>query len=350
MRTAFGRGDRSHGARYPTTVATIVIDAEGGQHAPAAPVAAAAAISLDTTLDTPIDMILVGDAAAIDRELSRTSHNAERIRVRPAAFGTAVDRCVELVKAGVADAVVTASEAPIALRACLGGFGLIAGVRRAPLCAVYPALPRPGNAEPFALILDVGAVFRPTADDLVTWARLGTAYAQKVSGIDAPTVGLLSVGRDPKVGTPEIVEAHRRLEADNSLRYVGTIEGLDIPRGAADVVVCDGFVGQVVVGLLGGVGDALLSMAKGAYKTRTTWRVGLRLLEGAVVKFHELVEHNAYGGAPLLGVDRVAILALPGSRGGALANAVRLAARAVKNNVPAALALAVAPARFDASK
>ena len=323
-------------------VATIVLDAEGGQHAPAAPVAAAAAISQDDSLAIPIDVILVGDAGAIDRELSRVSHNAERIRVRPAAFGTAVDRAAELVAAGVADAMVTAAEAPVALRACLQHFKLVPGLRRAPLCAVYPALPRPGSTEPSALILDVGAVLRPTADDLVAWARIGSAYAQRVSRIDAPTVGLLSVGKDPKVGPPEVVEAHRRLEQDTTLRYVGTLEGLDIPRGAADVVVCDGYVGQVVIGLLGGVGEALLNMARGAYKTKTTWRFGLRLLEGAVVRFHDLVEHNAYGGAPLLGVDRVAILAMPGAQAGALANAIRLAARAAQEKVPAAVAAALA--------
>ncbi len=325
---------------------TIVLDAEGGTHAPAAPVAAAAAVSLDTTAN--FDVILVGDPAAIDRELSRRSHNAERIRVRPAPFGQAVEHAAEIVRGHGGDALVTACDPPRAIRACLSHFGLVGSLRRAPLCAVYPALPRPGHDDPFALILDVGATFRPTADDFVTWARMGAAYAQHVSKIDAPTVGLLSVGRDPRVGPPELVEAHRRLESDSSLRYVGTVEGLDIPRGAADVIVCDGFTGQVVVGLLGGVGDALVSMAKGAYRTRTTWRVGLKLLEDAVVRFHEVVEHKAYGGAPLLGLDRVAILALPGSQAGSLANACRLAAKAVEAEMPKALGLALRNAR-DAS-
>jgi glycerol-3-phosphate acyltransferase PlsX len=319
-------------------MATIVLDAEGGLNAPAAAVAAAALVSMDDATDAPIDLIVIGDAAAIDRELARQSHNAERIRVRPAAFGTSVERAVELVKAGVADALVTAADPPGALRSCLSAFSLIPGVRRAPLCAVYPALPRPGSTEPFALILDVGATLRPTADDLVTWARMGAIYAQRVWKIDAPTVGLLSIGRDPRVGPPEHLEAHRQLEADTSLRYVGTVEGIAIPRGVADVIVCDGFTGQVVVGLLGGVGDALINMARGAYRTRTTWRVGLKLLEGAVVRFHEIVEHNAYGGAPLLGLDRTAILALPSSSPAALASAVRLAARAVRADLPRAMA------------
>lgn len=319
---------------------TIVLDAEGGSHAPAAPVAAAAAVSLS---EPTLDIILVGDAAAIDRELSRRSHNAERIRVRPAPFGLAIEHAAEIVRGRGGDALVTACDPPRAIRACLSHFGTIEGLRRAPLCAVYPALPRPGHDDPFALILDVGATFRPTADDLVSWARIGTAYAQRVSKIDAPTVGLLSVGRDPRVGPPEIVEAHRRLESDTSFRYVGTVEGIDIPRGAADVIVCDGFTGQVVVGLLGGVGDALVSMAKGAYRTRTTWRVGLKLLEDAVVRFHEVIEHKAYGGAPLLGLDRVAILALPDSQAGSLANACRLAAKAVAADMPAALAASLRP-------
>lgn len=318
---------------------TIAIDALGGEHAPAAPVAAAARISRDTT----IDVVLVGDGASIDRELAHASYNPERLQVHRSGAhpSDSVAAACDLVLGGGADALVSAGAPPVALRACIDRFALAPGVRRAPLAALVPTAPRPGNRDPFALLLDVGATLRATPEDLVTWARMGAAYARSISRVEAPTVGLLSTGRDARSGPPEVVEAHRRLVGDSALRFVGNVEGLDIPRGAADVIVCDGYVGQVVVGLLGGVSDALLGAAKGAWSKKITFRMGLRLLEDAVVRFHELMSHSAYGGAPLLGFDQVAILALPGSEAPALGNAIKLAAKAVRGDVPAVVAQAL---------
>ena len=186
----------------------------------------------------------------------------------------------------------------------------------------------------FALILDVGATLQPKADDLVQWAKMGVGYASRISKVEAPTVGLLSTSADPLAGPAHVVEAHRRLAADTSVRFVGNVSGLDVPRGAADVVVCDGFTGQIILQLLGGIGDSIMNAASQAWERRMSWRMGLRLLEGAVVRFHELITHNAYGGAPLLGFDQVAILALQSSDSAALQNAIKLAAKAYRENIP----------------
>jgi len=198
---------------------TIAIDALGGLNAPRAPVEAAARISRKTR----IDVVLVGDAATVERELRSASYNAERLRVHPCGNSPvqSMATAVELVTSGAADALVTASDAPVALRACIGSFDLVPGVKRAPLAAVYPTAPRPGNRDPFALILDVGATLRPSAQDLVAWAKMGAAYASRISRVDAPTVGLLSTGRDARFGPPEVVEAHKILQADTHLRFVG---------------------------------------------------------------------------------------------------------------------------------
>ncbi len=318
---------------------TIAVDALGGLRAPDAPVEAAARITRETT----IDVTLVGDPETIQRRLNAVSHNPERLRVHASGSrpSDAVTAAADLVLEGRADALVTAGDPPVALRACIDRFEPIPGLHRAPLAAVYPTAPRPGNRDPFALILDVGATLGAEPQDLVNWARMGAAYASAISRVEAPTVGLLSTGRDARSGPPAVVEAHRRLVSDTSLRFVGNVEGLDIPRGAADVVVCDGYVGQVVVGLLGGVSDTLLQAARGAWSKKMTWRMGLRLLEDAVVGFHELLQHESYGGAPLLGFDRVAILALPGSEPRALGNAIKLAAKAVREDVPTVVARAL---------
>ena len=319
---------------------TIAIDALGGHNAPRATVQAAAQISRKTS----IDVVLVGDTQAIDRELRSCSYNAERLRIHPSGNTPleSVEETCNLVQAGGADAMVTAGAPPMALKACIERFDLLEGVRRAPLAAVYPTAPRPGNRDPFALILDVGATLRPSAHDLVMWARMGVAYASRISRVEAPTVGLLSTGRDAGAGPAEVVEAHRILAADTSIRFVGNVEGIDIPRGAADVIVCDGYIGQVVVGLLGGERDALLSAARGAYEKKLTWRMGLKLLEDAVVRFHELIGHERYGGAPLLGFDKVAILALPTSEARSLTNAIKLAAKATREDIPGMVARSIA--------
>ncbi|MFT7623642.1 MAG: glycerol-3-phosphate acyltransferase PlsX [Myxococcota bacterium] len=319
---------------------TIAVDALGGLRAPDATVEAAAEISRKTT----IDVVLVGDPQSIERRLSAVSYNPERLRVHPSPAhpSQSVQVAADLVVAGVADALVTAGDPPVALRACYERFERLPGVHRAPLAAVYPTAPRPGNRDPFALILDVGATLRADASDLVSWAKMGAAYARAISRVEAPTIGLLSTGRDARSGPPEVVEAHRILVADSELRFVGNIEGLDIPRGGADVIVCDGYVGQVVIGLLGGVSDALLQAARGAWSKKISWRMGLRLLEDAVVGFHETIQHEAYGGAPLLGFDKVAILALPTSEARSLSNAIKLAAKAVREDVPGVVARALA--------
>lgn len=308
----------------------------GGLNAPQAPVEAAAHVSRTTK----INVVLIGDGPAIDHALDGCSYNPERLRVEESASGHPADSilmAVQMVNSGRANALVTAGDPPTVLRACFENLKLLPGVAHAPLAAVYPTAPRVGNRDPFALILDVGARMRPTADDLVAWARMGVAYSSRISKVEAPTVALLNVGRDPRAGTPELVEAHARLAADTSIRFVGNIEGLDIPRGAADVIVTDGFTGQVIVGLLGGLSDTLMTAARGAYEKSLTWRMGLKLLEGAVVRFQELIEHGAYGGAPLLGYDKNAILALPTSGKSALTNAIKLAAKASRNDVPSAV-------------
>ncbi|HIA03104.1 MAG TPA: hypothetical protein EYN66_14560 [Myxococcales bacterium] len=237
--------------------------------------------------------------------------------------------------------MVSAAHPPQVLEQCHRYLHPVPGLISAPLAAVCPTAPRPGNRDPFALILDVGAHLSPTATELVSWAKMGTVYAGKISKVDAPTVALLSTGRDAGDGPPAVQEAHHLMKNDSSLRFVGNIESIDIPSGAADVIVCDGYVGQAVVGLLGGIGDALLSAARGAYEKHFTWRMGMRLLEGAVVRFKEITEHAGYGGTPLLGFDKVAILALDESGSEALSNAIKLAAKSVREKVPEVVAQAL---------
>jgi glycerol-3-phosphate acyltransferase PlsX len=311
-----------------------------GSAAPEAAIEAGAWVSRHTS----IQVILVGSGDQAGPWLRRTSYNAERLVLQePGSGESSLSATVRIVADGQADALVTAAHPPLVLSCCHQLLKAVEGLTSAPLAAVCPTAPRPGNRDPFALILDVGAHLNPTAQDLVSWAKMGTVYAGKISKVDAPTVALLSTGRGATDGPEAVQQAHLTLKQDTSIRFVGNIESVDIPSGAADVIVCDGYVGQAVVGLLGGIGDALLTAARGAYEKHFTWRMGMRLLEGAVVRFKEVIEHAGYGGTPLLGFNKVAILALEESGAKALSNAIKLAAKSVREQVPEIVAQAIAP-------
>jgi glycerol-3-phosphate acyltransferase PlsX len=321
---------------------TIAIDAHSGETGPTPAVRAAALISNTTS----IDVLVVGQANPIEAALGRCSYNPERLRIRGIEnVADSLEETVNRVVSGEADAMVTASESTQTHRICGRLLRRVEGLGHSPMAAVVPTAPRPGNRDPFALILDVGGEPDCTVDDLVAWARMGTAYASRISKVEAPTVGLLSTSSESNEGPSDVVAANKVLSADPHLRFVGNIQGVDIPQGAADVVVCDGFSGHLIVGLLGGIGDALMEAARGAWTQRPTWRLGLRLLGGAVMHFKELTEHESYGGAPLLGYDRIVICALPLSGSEALANAIKLAAKAHREDVVAAVTQSLDVAR-----
>ena len=318
---------------------TIAIDTHSGTDSGVRiAVRAAAKVSMTTS----IDVLVVGSMQSIEEVLSQTSYNPECLRIRGSENPSENLRVtMELVASGEADGMVTTVDPTQVHGVSLEGLRLIPGVNRAPMAALIPTAPRPGNRDPFALVLDVSGQQDCDAQALVTWARMGTAYASRISRVEAPTVGLLSTDEDPLSGPSTVVEAHQILSADARIRFVGNITGVDIPRGAADVVVCNGFVGQVMLGLLGGIGDALRDVAQGAWTQRPTWRLGLRLLGGAVMQFQELTEHKSYGGAPLLGYDHVVICALPHSGVNTLANAIKLAAKAHRDDVVSAVRTSV---------
>ncbi|WP_373045823.1 phosphate acyltransferase PlsX [Vulgatibacter sp.] len=331
--------------------ATIALDAMGGDFAPVEVVRGAARLSLETQLD----LLLVGDEPQISALLSDTHHNPERIAVwhaptwigmgeKPAdAVAQKPDAsiCVaaKLVADGHADALVTAGNTGAAVIACSHAFRLLAGVRRAALAAVYPtASTRGEKQDPFSLILDVGAGLEATADDLVAYAVMGSAYARVISKNPRPRVALLSNGTEAAKGLPAIVEAHERLEQVPGIDFIGNIEGIDIPLGTADVVVTGGFVGNVVLKMLEGVAETVLELARYAYKERLSWRMGLTMLGGGIKQLKALTDWEQYGGAPILGFDKLVIKAHGRSKEQAIYNAGKVAAKAVAAKVPESIA------------
>jgi glycerol-3-phosphate acyltransferase PlsX len=324
---------------YKEGVITVAVDAMGGEQAPDEIVRGVANLSLEAE---KLQLLLVGDERQITDLLSRLPHNPESIEVLHAGGSlprTSVFTAVRLAAERQVDAVVSAGTIADALAACREHLELLPGVTAPALAAVYPtALRRGRNADPFSLILDVGATLEPSADQLCTFAGLGSVYARAISRNPRPRVALLSIDKDPARGLPTISAAHARLRAAPGIDFVGNIEAVDIPSGEADVVVCGGFVGNVVITLLDGVNELVVDLAKYGQKQRLLWRAGLAMLSGGVNQLKELTDWEQYGGAPLLGFNRLLLRAHPKSGARAIQNACRVAAKAVAADLPAGFA------------
>jgi len=316
----------------------------GGDHAPDEVLRGAAELSIAAP---HVQILLVGDGDLITERLRKLRHDPEHIAVHHAsqrvemhekpgdALAQKPDCSVlvgaRLVKQGEAAALVTAGHTGAAVLACSRHWKRIPGVRRAALAAVYPTEIRRGEKQdPFSLILDVGATIDARAEDLVAFALMGSAYAARVSRNAKPRVALLSNGSEAGKGPPEVVRAHEILQQHTGVNFnfIGNVEGVDIPRGTADVVVCSGFLGNVVLKMLEGISETVVELARYAYKQRLAWKLGLMMLSGGLKRLKEVTDWEQYGGAPILGFDRLLIKAHGRSRARAIANAVKVAAKA----------------------
>ena len=319
----------------------IVVDAMGGDFAPAAQVKGAALASLERG---DAEIVLVGDSAIISALLAETEHRAEAISIHHAPDRVGMDEkagealaskpessiavAARLVAAGEGDALVSAGHTGASVLCCARNFKLIPGIRRAALAAVYPTATRRGKKDdPFSLLLDVGATLDVEPEDLVSFALMGAAYAARISKNDRPRVALLSNGTEAGKGPRKVVEAHQLLLAHTGLNFIGNVEGVDIPKCTADVIVCSGYVGNVVLKMLEGMSETVMGLARYAYKKKFLWRVALGLLSGGIQRLKALTDWQEYGGAPLLGFDRLFIKAHGRSHERAIANAIKVAHR-----------------------
>ena len=329
----------------------IAIDAMGGYHPDEVLAAVAEASKFrDELSEQPVFFTLVGDERTLTTKLSALSHNPERIQVVHApervgmgespqrAFNerplNATTVACELVASGHADAVVSAGNPGLAVLSAREHFTLIEGIERAALAAVYPTPRRRGeNQDRFSLLLDVGASIHASPEDLVGFAIMGSSYAHIVSKNERPRVALLSNSRESSMGPTSVVDAHALLLEQRDLNFIGNIEGHDIPHGNADVIVCEGFVGDVVIKILEGVGEAAMELARSAYERKFVYRQGLRLLSGGLKKIKRVIDFEEYGGAPLLGYEHLMILAHPRSQQRAIHNALRLTIKSAREDL-----------------
>lgn len=313
---------------------TVAVDA-GGADKGAREVAAGAA---DAVRSGRIRVLLFADPAEVGSlpdgveirpapvSIAKVEDPAAAVRTTPDASVVQAARCVA---SGEADAFVSGGSTGAALAAGVLHIRRLPGVSRPALALMVPV---PGAP---VLLLDVGASPEVRVDRLVQHAHMGAAFGEAVFGMTNPRVALLSNGEEPSKGTPEVVEAHGMLSSDSRLNFVGNVEGVGIADGKAEVIVTDGFTGNVALKLMEGVSSAVVGAIKTAASSDARAAAGALLMRPALGGLRDQLDPEAHGGAHLLGLRKVAVV--PHGRFGALgwARAIELAATAVESDTVA---------------
>ena len=308
----------------------VAIDAMGGDNAPAIEVEGAVAAAREFG----IPVTLVGDEARLSLELARHQsrgldisihHASEVVGMHDSASDavrkkkdSSVRVAFELVKEGLACAAVSAGNSGATMAAGVFVLKRISGIERPAIAQIFPTL------KGHTLVLDVGGNVDCKPNHLVQFAIMGHVYASHVMGIKEPTIGLLSNGEEESKGNDLTRETNSILR-QTSLNYAGYVEGRDIFKGTVEVVVCDGFVGNVVLKLSEGLAEAAGSMIKREISNDIVAKLGYLFVRGAFSRFRKTVDYAEYGGAPLIGINGVGMICHGGSNVKAIKNAIRFA-------------------------
>ncbi|MBI5195274.1 MAG: phosphate acyltransferase PlsX [Nitrospirae bacterium] len=309
----------------------IALDAMGGDHAPAVTVEGAVEIVNEAD---DISVILVGNETEIENELKGKKYPPSTIIVKHASQIVGMDEspaaafrqkkdssirvAVELVKSGDADAVVSAGNSGVVMATSLYVLGRIPGVERPAIAAIMPTL------KGLFVLIDAGANVDCKPSHLLHFAIMGEAYARSIFNIDSPKIALLGIGEEDAKGNELTKEAFKLLR-DSDINFSGNIEGKDIFAGEADVVVCDGFVGNIALKISEGLSEAITKMLKREISEKMTGRFGYLLIKDALKNFKKKTDYAEYGGAPLLGINKPCIISHGRSTTKAIKNALKLA-------------------------
>lgn len=318
-------------------MARIALDAMGGDHAPQAPVAGA--LEALGELDSSHHVQLVGRTATIEQQLeqlgAKSGDKRKRIEIVEAPDVVEMtDKPTDVRKKpnssmmlglkiqaeGKSDAFVSAGNTGAQMAASMMALRLHPGLKRPAIATVFP------TAKKAVVVLDSGANVDCSPDELVQFARLGSVYAEDILGRKNPAIGLLSIGEEPEKGNAVTKEAHAMLAA-SGLNFLGNVEGRDLPAGTShhgdlDVVVCDGFVGNVILKFYESVGPLMVRMLVKEGIDEQKIRKGLRS-----------IDYSEHGGAPLLGVKGVSIICHGRSSPAAIKNAIKVAVQAVDSRM-----------------
>lgn len=312
---------------------TIAVDAMGGDHAPDV---VTAGVQRALSADADLHVVLVGPESVVkplasDRCTPVVTTEVIEMGEHPAsAVRTKKDSSIvvgcRLVKEGRAEGFFSAGSTGACMAAATLIMGRIKGISRPAIATIIPAVERP------VVLLDVGANADVKPEMLVQFATMGRAYAQTILGVEEPSVALLNIGEEPTKGSALAQEAHALLAAQVP-SFVGNVEGRDVAAGTVDVIVTDGFTGNVVLKTLEGLSAALFGQLKETLTSSLVTKLAAGLIMPSLRQLKTRLDPEAYGGAPLLGVDGVCIIGHGGSRETAVANGIAVAARAARGGL-----------------
>ncbi|MGJ3252176.1 MAG: phosphate acyltransferase PlsX [Elainellaceae cyanobacterium] len=323
-----------------STRARIAIDAMGGDHAPDEIVAGA----LRAREELDAEVILVGDPERVEASVKH-HHPAGDLEI-VSAEGTiemheeplvglkrkpraSINVAMDLVKKRKADAVVSAGHSGAAMASALLRLGRLKGIDRPAIGAVLPTM----VAGKPVLILDVGANVDCRPKFLEQFAVMGSVYSHCVLGIPEPKVGLLNIGEESTKGNDLAIRVHQLLQENPRVSFIGNAEGRDVLSGAFDVVVCDGFVGNVLLKFAEAIGEVLLQIMREELPQGIQGRIGTAVLKPNLRRIKQRIDHAEHGGGLLLGVAGICIISHGSSQAPSIFNAIRLAKEAVDHNV-----------------
>lgn len=320
----------------------LAVDAMGGDVGPAVNVPGA----IEAARATGATIILVGDETAIGEELERHPHQGLHLEVvhasqtvgmaeKPSEVlrrkkDSSMQVAFRLVRDGHAQGVITAGNSGAALACGMFILGRIPGVDRPALATILPTLKNP------AVLIDVGANADCKPYNLVQFGLMAEVLAESVLGIARPRVGILSIGEEEGKGNILTKEAYTLLKS-SSLNFVGNVEGRDIFRGDTDIIVCDGFTGNIALKLSEGLGAALATILKNEIRNSWISRLGALLAMPAFRRFAKKIDYAEYGGAPILGLNEIAMVCHGASNARAIATALEQAVLFVKRSAKAHL-------------
>ena len=292
----------------------VAVDAMGGDNAPVEIVKGA----IDAVNESShVKVYLAGQEALINRELAKYTYNKEQVEVVPASEvietaeppvmairkkkDSSIVKALYLVKDGTCDAYVSAGSTGATL---VGGqviVGRIKGVERPPLAPLIP------TADGCALLIDCGANVDARPSHLVQFAKMGSVYMESVMGVKNPKVGIVNIGAEEEKGNALVKETYPLLKNCPDINFIGSIEARDIPSGQADVIVCEAFVGNVILKIYEGVGGTLIKKVKEGMMTSFRSKIGALLVKPALKKTLKAFDLEQYGGAPMLGLNGLVV-------------------------------------------
>jgi phosphate acyltransferase len=333
----------------------IVVDAMGGDHAPAVVVEGAVLAAREFG----VELILVGRDEDVQRELARhntagltitTVHASEVVEMDDhvnavrAKKDNSLSVGLRLIKEQQADAFVSAGNSGAVMAAALFGVGRIRGIDRPALASIFPASKSP------AILIDLGANTDPTPQNLVQFAMMGSIYAERALGLGQPRVAIVSNGEEAEKGSERVKATYPLLRA-SGLNFIGNLEGKDIPNGLAEVILTDGFTGNVIIKLTEGLVSFLARTVKDSLTSGVLNKIGLVLMIPGLIlmlpgllfllpaaqRLRKRVDYRELGAAPLLGVDGVVLIAHGRSDAAAIRGAIRSTIRAAEGHIVEAI-------------